>query len=383
MNLTKEEEKILAGEQGYAYQKAMEILVALGKTYDAPRLIPITSAHLSGVSYKGLGDAGLEFLQELANEFPKVKVKTTLNPGGVSPKMNPPQDFIEKQRLIVDAYKAMGIEPTLTCTPYYVGNTPKKGEHIAWAESSAVVYANSILGAYTNREGGPSALAAALIGKTPEYGMHLDENRKPKLTLKIIEKMFGFEDFAALGYYAGTTYKDLIINFNFSSKPNSENLKGLSAAIAAAGSVPIFTLGEKCEETIEVGYPEIDTTFQNFDSDKKPDIACVGCPHSSMGEVKKIARMLKGHHLKNGMEFWIFTAEQIRKEIELDGYEEEIEKAGAKLITDTCMVVAPLEDLGFKCMLTNSAKAAFYTRTMCGIDTRLMSLKEIVKAVLV
>jgi len=380
MNLTHEEKSILKGEKGYALQKAMQILVALGKTYNAKHLIPIKSAHIAGVSYKGLGDAGLEFLETLANEFPKVKVPTTMNPGGASPEMKVPGGFMQKQRRIIAAYQAMGITPTLTCTPYYVGNSPQKGDHIAWAESSAVVYANSVLGAYTNREGGPSALAAALIGKTPEYGMHLDKNRKPSITIEVKGKIRGVHAYAAVGYYAGKNSGSKVINFLFEGVQSKEELKGLSAALAASGAVPMFTLGEHTKETIQIGEKEINEVFEEFTSSEQPDLVCVGCPHASAEEIKQVSRMLKGRQVKGGVTFWIFTSKEIKKEAEDAGWSWDIEAAGAKLITDTCMVVAPLETLGFKVMATNSAKAAHYARSLCNLKTKLMSLEEIAAA---
>lgn len=379
MHLTPEEEKILNNEEGFAKQRAMEILVDLGKANNADKLIPITSAHVSGGSYKSLGKEGMKFLQELANNWAKVVVPTTLNPGGISPKMKLPKEFAEKQRVIIDAYKALGVIPTLTCTPYYAGYTPKKGEHVAWAESSAAIYANSVLGAYTNREEGMSALAAALIGKTANYGMHLDENRQAGLTIKVKDKLLGFEDFAALGYYIGTTYNDKIVSFDFSSKPSNENLRGLCAALAVSESIPMFRLGKEGDETVEIGYDEIDTTFQAFNSKLQPDLIAIGCPHSPPEEIKKISRMLKGKKIRENVTFWIFTAEYVRKSLEFEGYEDEIEKAGGQIITGACISVAPLEELGFKCMATNSAKAAHYCRSLCNVETKLMSLDEMIK----
>ncbi len=393
MHLTKEEEKILAGEYGFAKQKAMQILVALGKTYDADKLIPIKNAHLSGISYKGLGDAGLEFLQdlsrservakskispELSKDNAKVVVPTTLNPGGVSAKMNPPKEFSEKQKKIIDAYKKLGCDAVLTCTPYYFAKVGK-ADHIAWAESSAVIYANSVLGAYTNREGGPSALAAALIGKTPNYGMHLEENRVPKITISVKDNLEGFDEFAALGYYVGKNFREEIVNFNFKTKPSDENLKGLCAALATSGKFSMFTIGRKTAETIEVGKKDLKAVYETFNSKLKPDLVCIGCPHASAAELKKIASLLKGKKISKNIAFWVFTSEFVRNEISKLGLENEIENSGAKIIIDTCMVVAPLEDLGFKCMLTNSAKAAFYAQNLCNVETKLSSLEEIVK----
>ena len=379
MHLTNEEKSILEGEKGYALQKAMQILAALGKAYNAKHLIPIKSAHISGVSYKGLGDAGLEFLETLANEFPKVKAPTTMNPGGASQEMKVPGDFMQKQRRIIAAYQAMGITPTLTCTPYYVGNSPKKGDHIAWAESSAVVYANSVLGAYTNREGGPSALAAALIGKTPEYGMHLDKNRQPTITIKVKEKLKGFHEYAAVGYYAGKSHGSSVVNFLFEGVQSKEELKGLSAALAASGAVPMFTLGQHTEETIQIGEAEINEIFEEFNPSEQPDLICIGCPHASEEDIKQVARLLKEKQVKDGITFWIFTSKEIKEAMDEEKWSIYIEGAGAKIITDTCMVVAPLETLGFKVMATNSAKAAHYARSLCNLKTKLMSLEEMVK----
>ncbi len=183
MYLTKEEERILNGENGWANQTCMRILVRLGELFDAEKLIPINSAHVSGISYKTLGDAPIEFLKALADADAKVKVKTTLNPQSLDPEYlikKLPNDLQQKQLDILRQFDRMGLTESLTCTPYYLGKL-KRGSHMAWAESSAVVYANSVLGSWTNREGGPSALAAAIIGKTPDYGIHKPENRHPNI----------------------------------------------------------------------------------------------------------------------------------------------------------------------------------------------------------
>ena len=185
MELTQEEKRMLAGEQGTATRKAMEILVALGAIYGADRLLPVTSVQVAGVSFDNLGEAGLEFLSEMAAHGGRARVLTTLNPAGMDvdnwKALGIDPEFAAQQKRVIEAYTGMGILPTCSCTPYLFGNLPHYGEHIAWAESSAVCYANSVLGARTNREGGPSALAASLTGKTPRYGMHLSENRRPTL----------------------------------------------------------------------------------------------------------------------------------------------------------------------------------------------------------
>ena len=172
MRLTSEENEMLAGAKGRAVQKAMQILAALGNIYGARRMIPVSSVQIAGVSYDNLGEAGLQFLAEMANGGRRVCVPSTLNPAGMDIEnwaaLGIQPEFAEKQMLVLEAFSRMGVTTTCTCTPYLIGNLPRYGDHLAWSESSAVCYANSIIGARTNREGGPSALAAALTGRTPE-----------------------------------------------------------------------------------------------------------------------------------------------------------------------------------------------------------------------
>ena len=204
MYLTKEEEQILNGEAGETLRQAIEILVALGDIYGADRLIPIKSAQIAGVSYKTMGDAGLEWISDLQG---KVKVPAILNPAGMDledwERLRISPDFAEKQKLIIQAYEKLGIRCECTCTPYTLeGFDVSYGDHLAWSESSAVSYANSVIGARTNREGGPSALSAALLGKTANYGFHLDENRVPEISIDV-ECSLQKSDYGALGYVAG------------------------------------------------------------------------------------------------------------------------------------------------------------------------------------
>jgi len=206
MQLTKEEEKMLNGEYGNAVKKSMQILTALGDIYGAEKLIKVGSVQIAGVSYHNLGDAGLEFLDELAKDG-RVMVITTLNPAGMDldnwRNLGISEEFAKKQKLVIEAFRKMGIIVSCTCTPYLIGNLPRYGEHIAWAESSAVTFANSVIGAMTNREGGPSALAAALVGKTPMYGLHLEENRIPDIHVEVKTELKKFSDWGALGFCIG------------------------------------------------------------------------------------------------------------------------------------------------------------------------------------
>ena len=244
MQLTKEQQKMLDGEAGEAPAQAMQILAALGKIYGAENMIPISSAQVSGVSYETIGDAGLEYLQDYASKNAKVKTLTFLNPAGMDrdqyEKMDVPSDFAKKQIQILDAFKSMGITMSCTCAPYHIGIRPKVGEHIAWAESSAVAFANSVLGARTNREGGPSALAAAITGFTPNYGLHLDENRLAGIIIEVEATPKTTADFGAMGSYLGKKIKSKIPAFTNLNFAPEIKLKTLGASMAATGSTALF-----------------------------------------------------------------------------------------------------------------------------------------------
>jgi len=355
MHLTKDEEKILSGEEGRIPQKALEILVALGKIYRADKLIPIKSAQVAGVSYKNIGDAGLEFIRDWSEA--KVKVKTTLNPAGADMELSKlvPQDFYSKQKQVIEAYSALGIETTCTCTPYYVGNVPKKGDHIAWSESSAVVYANSVLGAYTNREGGPSALAAAIIGKTANYGYHLDENRVPSIMIKVSTPIMDYAEYSALGYWIGQEVEGLPL-IDFGQRPKNESLRALSAGLGC-GDKAMFLMGDESKEDLEeIEFTEDDliSVLDKF-SDDEFDLVVLGCPHLNIEEIGRVTRT--GQNKKVCVPLWLFTSRKMKIEAFHKGYLDILNRAGVSIIADTCMVVMPLKA---KSILTNSAKAAHY-----------------------
>src|SRR5512139_2054742 len=236
MKLTIEEQSMLAGDHSRALRKAMEILAALGSIYGVERMLPVTSVQIAGVSYDNLGEAGLEFLQEMADGGGQARVLTTLNPAGMDVEnwqaLGIPADFAADQQRVLEAFARMGVQVTCTCTPYLSGNTPGFGEHIAWAESSAVCYANSVLGARSNREGGPSALAAALTGKTAEYGFHLDETRQPAVSVDVCVGLDGTTDLGALGKVVGEKLGNRVPYIKGIGYATTEQLKSLCASIA-------------------------------------------------------------------------------------------------------------------------------------------------------
>jgi len=373
MFLTREEEDILSGESGPGRQRAMQLLVALGKIYDADRLVPISSAHLSGVSYKTIGDGGLGFLLEMAQDS-QVIVPTTLNPAGMDmerwQEMGVPPAFADKQKRIIDAYARLNVETNCTCTPYLTGNTPHEGETVAWAESSALSYVNSVLNARTNREGGPGALAAAIVGKTPRYGLHLEENRSPTV---IIEAEVDDEitDYSLLGHTVGLKTGAAVPYFR-NIRPGIDGLKTMAAAMAAAGSVAKFhvegiTPGWKSQalgglERVAIGHEEVRHAKESLTSGKEPDLIALGCPHLSQTEMKKLASMLHGkRRSRDAPEVWFCTSRTVKARCP---QETSVLERFGKVVCDTCMIVAPIE-AGHKCTATNSAKACTYLPGLC------------------
>jgi predicted aconitase len=375
--LTNAEERILSGENGEVMERMFRLLVQLGEIYGADRMIPVGSAQVAGVSYKSIGDPGVEFLEDYAAKGAKVKIVTFLNPAGMDiedwQKLNVPPGFAEMQLRIMNAFKKMGIVVSATCTPYLAGNLPRFREHIAWSESSAISFSNSVIGARTNREGGPSALAAALCGVTPNYGLHLDENRKPHVLVEVDAKLEDSADFGALGYVVGKLVKNRIPYFKGIKDADTDQLKALGAAMAASGAVALYHIEDltpeahlmetKGLEKLSVSNKDVDETFSKLTTGKEPDIVILGCPHSSLREIMTVSRKLEGKKLKKPL--WVCTSRMVKEAANRMGFTQTIEAAGGRVVADTCMVVAPIEDMGYKTTASNSGKAANYLPGFC------------------
>lgn len=402
--LTKAEQELLEGCGGRAARKAMEILVALGAIYGARRMIPISSVQIAGVSYANLGEAGLQFLDEMAQGDGRCRVLTTLNPAGMDIQnwqaLGIDAEFAHQQQRVIAAFKRMGVVDTCTCTPYLSGNLPHYGEHIAWAESSAVCFANSVIGARTNREGGPSALAAALTGVTPEYGYHLDEERQPTLTVDvqvILERDrsgSATQQFGALGKLIGEHLQTLGVRpvpfIRGIPQASMEELKAFCASLATYGGAALFHMEgitpeaskfSAPEQIVQVGRGDLDEACAalNDDGDAEVDFVSLGCPHLSLREIARLAELLDGRQVTK--EFWITTARPVKQIADQMGYSARIEASGAKFAVDTCCVVAPIEGR-FKRLATDSAKACYYAYSKNHFKTRFLPFDEVVQEAL-
>ena len=391
MHLTKEEEKMLNGEYGEVTERLFRLLVRLGDIYKADKMIPVGSVQVAGVSYKSIGDPGTEFLEDMASKSAKVKVLTYLNPAGMDlenwKEYGFPADFAKNQLRIMDAFRKMGIVVTSTCTPYLAGNLPRFREHIAWSESSAVSFSNSVIGARTNREGGPSALAAAICGLTPNYGLHLWEKRQPTVQIDVSADLDFNSDFGALGYFVGKQVKNKIPYFTGIKNANTDQLKALGAAMAASGAVALYhvegltpegdLVDKKDLEKISVDKRGLKETYDKLNTGKKPDIVIFGCPHASLREISALAEKLDGKQLKKPV--WICTSRMVKEAAERMGYNEIIAKAGGSVVADTCMVVSPIEKMGYKTTGVNSGKAANYLPGFCKQEVCFANIDDLVE----
>jgi predicted aconitase len=405
VRLTQQEREALDGTQGGAAQKAMRMVTALGEIYGAEHLVPVSSAQISGVSYKNLGDAGIEFLEDWAAQGAQVSVPAFMNPAGMDlqrwQEMGIPAHFAEQQNRVIAVLTRMGVQLTCTCTPYLVGHAPQFGQHLAWSESSAVSYANSVVGACTNREGGPSALAAAIVGRTAAYGLHLPTLRRATHIVEVHCPVREPSDYGALGYAVGRQIGDGVPFFRFTDAattartPSQECLMSMGAAMAASGAVALYHIDGVTPEArqqpnsvvamgaslptisianLESGYSELNSPVATV------DFVSLGCPHSTPRDVERIACLLEGKHVVATL--WITTSRYVRQLAAEAGWISRIEHAGGHVFADTCLVVAPVEELGFRSMATNSAKAAFYAPAHSGLQRHFGTTEQCIQAAL-
>ncbi len=411
LELSPEERALLSGEAGPGARKAMEIVVALGQIYGAKRLVEVNSVQVAGVSYRNLGEAGLEFLADWAGQGARVRVPTTLNPAGMDlrtwQELGFSETFARRQLAVIDTFEQLGVRATCTCTPYLVGNVPCLGEHVAWAESSAVSYANSVLGARTNREGGPSALAAAITGRTAAYGLHLDENRRATLRVDVRCPVRALADFGALGYLVGRVARNRVVYFVGLAEaellyPYHVSLKALGAAMAASGAVALYHVAGVTPEadrpdvlapdyeTLVVD--ELQTAYAALNTDAREpvlsanqrsaveaiDLVWFGCPHAGLEEIARVVRLLDGQRVKAAL--WITAAREVREQAEAQGLVAAVEASGGRVVADMCAVVAPMQELGLRTVATPSAKGATYLPSHTGLIVRYGTVEQCVKA---
>ncbi len=390
------------GELGPSLKKAMDILVAIGEIYDAPNLIDVHSVHISGISYRSAGETALKLAEEFASSDNRFVVPTSSNIMCIDctgeSKLNFPTDFVRNQQRMLKIYERMGIIPTHSCTPYYSGCVPVCGEHIAWSESSSLIFANSVIGAWTNRESNPTAISSALTGKTPLFGYHVKENRAGSVLVEVTCDIKESAGYSALGFWVGSKLGSHVPVFAFKeSKPNIDNLKSLGAALATSGDVGLFHVvgvtpeatdqeaafqGHQPSEKLSVGQSDLRGVFEQFSKkgDRKIDHVMIGCPHASFAELREVADLLTGKKINNNVSAWICTSFAVKCVAKRLGIVERIEKSGAHVLADTCTVAAPSKQMGCDNMATNSVKAAKYGSEKNDMNVVVGSLRQVVQS---
>lgn len=389
MKLNFEEQEIYEGKKGKGLQAAMALLVAVGEVYEAEKMINISSAHVVSNCYKTSGEENIQWLTELIEGGAHFSVFTTLNPGSVDLlhwyEMGVSKKLVEDQRRLTGCYLKLGAIPINSCLPYAHGNAPRLGEHISWAGTSSAVFANSVLGGRGNREGGPSVVAAAVVGATPEYGLHFSEERRGQVIIDTREldlTRFTLSDYSALGCYVGKQLSEKTPIFPY-LPPNisQEQLRFLLSPMPSVGAVRIVHIvgvtpeaptleaaleGKEPDGKLEVGTKEIKETYEMLRTtkDDRVDLVAFGCPHCSYSLVQLVARMLEGKKVNSGVRLWVSTSEYIRSLAQKAGLVDIIEGAGGLVLSGMCIAFGgPYDEIeGVKVVVTNSARAAAYIR---------------------
>jgi cis-L-3-hydroxyproline dehydratase len=402
--LDTEEHAILTGERGPAPQLAMRILSRMAPLYGATSLLPITRAHIDGVILTG--SAGLEFAERLANLGALVSVPTSLNVMSMDQHRwrdwGQNGEFADRALRLGQAYLRMGAKPTFTCAPYQTEAAPSFGEQIAWSESNAVAFANSVIGARTNRYGDYLDICCAVTGRVPAAGLHLDEPRLATVLLELESLPFALtnrDDFyPVLGYLIGSAVGDKVaVVAGIEARPSEDQLKALGAAAASSGEVALFhivgatpeaptvadALGHRPpERTIRIDLAELRRTHAILTTatGSRLDVVAFGSPHCSLAECRTLATLMSGRKAADHVEVFITTSRAVRDLLARTGELDTLEKFGARVTADTCIVVAPLVKPGAQVLMTNSAKYAHYGPGLLRVDSVFATTEECVES---
>jgi predicted aconitase len=403
MHLTDEEKRILDGRRGEAARIALAILVDLGQLYGAEALISVSQVHIDATLY--MVDAGLEFAEKIADWGGRVAVPTSLNPSAIDlqrwKQYRVPPEVLPKHTRLESAYLKMGATPTWTCVPYQNGLIPRFGEQIAWGESNAIAFANSVIGARTNRYADLMDICAAIIGKVPKFGLHLAENRRARTLIRLEDftaQMFEDEAiYPLLGYLFGEMAGDQVAAIEgIPRHVKVDCLKAFSAAAASSGAVGLFHMlgitpeaqtGKMCfhgknpEKIIEITPAMLKDTEDRLWTVRGDaiDLVVSGCPHYSPAEFGRLLSLIKGKKINKSVIFWVFTNRTVYAWIKNSGILADLTDAGVMVFTDGCPLQYPRESWHFNTAMTDSAKFANYCFSQRGLDAAFGSIEECVE----
>ena len=380
LELTRQEESALKGEQGEVMQMAHRILVATGEATDAEKLIPIEWAHLSGVNYNTIGDAGEEFLSSISKDA-RVKVKTTLNPMGFDidnvSNYGLDENFISKQLSIKNSYENMGVIPSFSCIPYEIYDIPKSETQVAFAESNAAIHANSFDNLKTNKESAFSALASAIIGKSPYSSLRKED--EPNITIRMKVKNPNELTYGMLGFFAGKV-GDTSVNISGLGEMDKRQTKAMCGGMGTSGTCAKFIFGDgdsDCEK-IDFDEKEMQNIHDELNTAEKGDLITLGSPQLGLDEISDLAGKLKGRSFQKRC--MVFLPRTVKEQARKIGYTNELERAGCEILSDCCTCLSPLISKdNVDAVTTNSIKGAFYLKNSNGVDVNLKSLSQIVE----
>lgn len=401
LQLTDEEREIAAGSQGEGAAMAMRIVVEAARLLGAARLIPIKSAHIDGALYHG--DSGTLFAERLVRGGARVAVRSTLNVGALDltgcSQIRLPDPQRGMARRMMSAYAELGCEASWTCAPYQAGHRPEFGTDVAWGESNAVVFCNSVLGARTNRYGDFLDIACAISARAPETGLHLPANRIPAVNVDFsaLDREFLASDVAwpVLGSLYGRLVGDAIgIITGVETDPGEDDLKAFGAAAASSGAVGLFHIdgitpearnggaGWQTSETIAVSPEMVADARSRLSTAIRPDridAVAIGSPHLSIEEFRRLERALAGRKLS--VPLYACTGRHALHWLEESRRRKALEALGVVIVADTCVVVTPImRELAGGVLMTNSGKFAHYAPGNTGYDVLYASLEECVES---
>ncbi len=404
MQLTPGDREMLDGARGPAMRMAMRILTRMGEVQDAREMLTITQAHIDSTIF--IADAGLEYAERLASFGAKVAVPTTLNVSGLDEnrwrEWAVPSEWASKAFRQMQAYQSMGAVPTWTCAPYQTEHAPRFGQQIAWGESNAIVFANSVIGARTERYPDLLDICAAITGRVPAVGLHLDENRGGDLLVELrgVARMLQEDDsfYPVFGHLLGKLAGNRIpVIEGIEARPSDDQLKALGAGAASSGSVALFHIvrvtpeaptraaaflnREPCE-THTITMADLRRARDELTSGgrEKIDMVVLGSPHFSLAEFRALAELVRGRRCHPDVRFLLTTSRAVEAIARHAGVMDAVEAFGAKLTVDTCILATPMLPDEIQRLMTNSAKFAYYTPGLLGRSMAFGSLADCVES---
>jgi len=403
VDLTQRDRAALAGDDGAAAARAMRIIVRMAEIFRAASLLDITQAHIDSTIY--IGEANLEFAERLAEDGARVVVPTTLNVSGLDEhgwrEWAVPADWAEKARRQMVAYEQMGCLPTWTCAPYQTEHAPRFGQQIAWGESNAIVYANSVLGARTERYPDLLDICAAITGRVPAFGLHLDENRRGEVLFQVegVPQRLQQDDsfYPVLGHLVGKAAGDRVpVIDGLAASPHADQLKALGAAAASSGNVGLFHIvgvtpeaptrqaafaGDVPGQILRVDMPSLRQARQELTTGDGEglDLVVLGSPHFSLSEFQRLASLLRGRRHPS-VRFLVTTSRAVAHLARQAGLLDPLEAFGGQVTVDTCILASPMLPPEVRRLMTNSGKYAYYAPGLLGAQVFFGSLEDCVRS---